>query len=390
MSEYQRYEFMTSDRPLTSAQLEEVNHLSSHIEASPTHALIEYHWGDFKHDPVKVTHKYFDGFLYFASWGSPRLVLRFPHGILPANLIEGYDFDEYVHFTRHPDFDILDIQYYEEDGPGEWVECELGDLISIREELMDGDLRTLYIAWLACQYLIDRKYGYDDEEEEESGEEEEQGNYETSAPPVPPDFGKLTAAQLALAKLLQVPKELLATVAQHGKSSAPVADDDIVTWVKLLPPDRCHDYLIRLAHNEQGLNRLFVRELRERNLSKASPLLSANERVPYTTLLIESEATKARLERESHEQQRQARQSHLQYVHDHRDELWQRVYQEVARGTSSGYDQGTMLLVDLCDAARVYQGEPAFSAQFSTWVRSQLRRPALLRRLRENGFIVPQ
>ena len=41
MSEYQRYEFMTSDRPLTRAQQEAVNALSSHIEASSTHALSE-------------------------------------------------------------------------------------------------------------------------------------------------------------------------------------------------------------------------------------------------------------------------------------------------------------------------------------------------------------
>ena len=54
MSEYQRYEFMTSDRPLTRAQLDAVNNLSSHIDASATHAVIEYHWGDFKHDPIKI------------------------------------------------------------------------------------------------------------------------------------------------------------------------------------------------------------------------------------------------------------------------------------------------------------------------------------------------
>ena len=81
VSEYQRYEFMTIDRPLTRAQLDEVNELSSHIEASSTHALIEYHWGDFKHDPIKVLREFFDGFLYWANWGSPELAFRFPHGI---------------------------------------------------------------------------------------------------------------------------------------------------------------------------------------------------------------------------------------------------------------------------------------------------------------------
>src|SRR5205807_8201390 len=68
--------------------------LSSHIEASSTHALIEYHWGDFKHDPIDVLHKFFDGFLYWANWGAPELALRFPHGILPADLIDGYDLDD--------------------------------------------------------------------------------------------------------------------------------------------------------------------------------------------------------------------------------------------------------------------------------------------------------
>src|ERR1700737_2966450 len=98
MSEYQRYEFMTIDRPLTRAQLDAVNALSSHIEASSTHALIEYHWGDFKHNPIKVLHTFFDGFLYWANWGSPQLAFRFPHSILPVDLIGGYDFDAFVTF----------------------------------------------------------------------------------------------------------------------------------------------------------------------------------------------------------------------------------------------------------------------------------------------------
>src|SRR5260370_541401 len=135
MSEYQRYEFMTIDRPLTREQLDAVNALSSHIEASSTHALIEYHWGDFKHDPIKVLREFFDGFLYWANWGSPELAFRFPHGILPADLIDYYDFDEFVTFTKHKDYDILDIHFGEMEGPDEWIEYELGSLIPIRRDL---------------------------------------------------------------------------------------------------------------------------------------------------------------------------------------------------------------------------------------------------------------
>ena len=145
MSEYQRYEFMTIDRPLTREQLDAVDALSSHIDASSTHALIEYHWGNFKHDPIDVLHKFFDAFLYWANWGAPELAFRFPRGILPADLLDGYDLDEFVTFTRYPDYDILDIQFGEMEGPDEWTDYELGSLIAIRDELMEGDLRALYI-----------------------------------------------------------------------------------------------------------------------------------------------------------------------------------------------------------------------------------------------------
>src|SRR5260221_5667314 len=113
MSEYQRYEFMTKDRPLTQAQLEAVNGLSSHIETSSTHALVEYDWGNFKHDPIAALHEFFDGFLYWANCRAPRLPFRFPHGILPADLLPGYDLPDLLTFPRYTDHDILDIHFCE-------------------------------------------------------------------------------------------------------------------------------------------------------------------------------------------------------------------------------------------------------------------------------------
>jgi hypothetical protein len=299
MSEYQRYEFMTIDRPLTRAQLDAVDALSSHIEASSTHALIEYHWGDFKHNPIKVLHEFFDGFLYWANWGAPELAFRFPHGILPVDLIDGYDLEDFVKFTRYPDYDILDIHFGEMEGPDEWINYELGSLIAIRDELMEGDLRVLYIVWLAAQIMIE---GYDEEEEED---------WEISVPPVPPGFGTLTAAQHSLAELLQVPQELLLAAARHSDAAAPSTRDDFAAWVKLLPPERQNDYLVRLAHNEPGLSRLLVRELRELGQGKSRVTPSTGEHVTYATLLAESKTITAQLEREKREQEQAARLRHL-------------------------------------------------------------------------------
>jgi hypothetical protein len=388
MSEYQRYEFMTIDRPLTREQLDAVNALSSHIEASSTHALIEYHWGDFKHNPIKVLHEFFDGFLYWANWGSPQLAFRFPHGILPADLIDGYDLEDFVTFTRHPDYDILDIQFGEMEGPDEWIDYELGSLIAMRDELMEGDLRSLYIVWLAAQIMIE---GYDEEEDYDEEEiEDDEEDDEISVPPVPPGFGTLTAAQQALAELLQVPQELLVAADRHSKAAAPSTKDDVAVWVKLLPPERQNDYLVRLAHNEPGLSRLLVRELRELGQGKSRAAPSTGEHVTYATLLAESKAIKAQLEREKREQAQAARLRHLREIHDHQDAYWQQVEQAVTRGTGTGYDEALQLLVELREAAEQFKETQEFQERFRAWVRPHLRRPAFVKRLQDRKFTLPE
>jgi hypothetical protein len=377
MSEYQRYEFMTIDRPLTRAQLDAVNDLSSHIEASSTHALIEYHWGDFKYNPINVLYEFFDGFLYWANWGSPQLAFRFPHGILPADLIDGYDFDDFVTFTRHPDYDILDIHFGEMESPGEWVQYELGSLIAIRDELMEGDLRSLYIVWLAGQSMGGN---YDEEEEEE--------DYEISVPPVPSAFGKLTAAQQALAELLQVPEELLFAAARHSHAATSSTGDDFAAWVNLLSPERRNEYLVRLASNEPGLSRLLVKELRELGQGKTRATPPTGEHVTYATLLAESKAVKAQLEREKREQEQMARQRHLQDIHDHQNDYWRQVDQAVGRGTGTGYDEAVRLLIELRGAADQFKEIREFQERFRTWVRPHLRRPAFVKRLQVHKFTV--
>lgn len=376
MSEYQRYEFMTIDRPLTSKELDAVNALSSHIEASSTHALIEYHWGDFKHEPIKVLREFFDGFLYWANWGTPELAFRFPHGILPADLLEGYDLDDFVTFTKHSDYDILDIHFNEMEAPDEWVEYQLGSLIGVRDELMEGDVRALYVVWLAGQDVLG---SYDEEED-----------YEISVPAVPPGLGTLTTAQQALAELVRVPQELLVAAARHSSAAVSSTKDDFGAWIKLLSPERRDEYLMRLARNEPGLSRLFVRELRDLGQDKTRAVPSIGEHVTYATLLAESKAIKDQLEREKREQERAARQRHLQDIHEHQDTFWRQVDQSAARGSGTGYDEAVRVLVELREAADQFKETQKFQSRFHTWVQPHLRRPALIKRLQERKFTLPQ
>ena len=376
MSEYQRYEFMTSDAPLTRAQLDEVSHLSSHIEASSTHALIEYHWGDFKHDPLDVLLRYFDGFLYWANWGAPQLAFRFPHGVAPGNLLDDYDFEEFVTLIQHPDFDILDIHFGEMEGPDEWTEYELGSLMPLREEIMNGDLRALYLVWLAAHHLL----GDADEEEE----------YDIRTPPVAPGLGALTSAQQALADLLQIPPELIGAAALHSAPIARAPSEDFAAWIELLPAERRADYLLRLARNEPGLSQQLVRELRALRPDKGSDAPPASAQVTYATLLAESRVVKAQIERERQERKRQAQEQRLRTIHERQADYWQRASAAVERGSGAGYDEAVQLVLALRDAATRFDTIAQFEARFRAWLLPHLKRPALVKRLQEQRLTLPE
>jgi hypothetical protein len=403
MSEYQRYEWMTSDRPLTRTQREAVNVLSSHIEVNSTHALVEYHWSDFKHDPLQVLHDFFDGFLYWANWGAPEVALRFPHGMLPDDLLDGYDLDEFVTIRQDLDYDILDIRFSELEAPEDWVEYELGSLLALREELMDGDVRALYIVWLASERLMGIGEG-DDQGDRDDADEDEGEDDDVDVPSIPPGLGTLTAAQQALAELLQVPQELLVAAGRQSPEAAAATygAEDVASWVPLLPPDRRTDYLVRLARNEPGLSRMLMKELRE--LSRESQVgqgsqdhrqdavrsaYSAGKRVPFAALLAESRAIGAQWEREQRERERRMREEHLQQIHEHQDEYWQRAELAVTRGSGAGYDEAAAMLAELRDIAAHFKEMPAFEARFRAWVRPHLRRPAFVQRLQERRFPFP-
>ena len=149
MSEYQYYEWQTIDRALTAAEQAAVSQLSSHIDVTSTRAWVEYHWSGFKHDPKQVLARYFDAFLYYANWGCQRLAFRFPKGLLDEEALQPYLWEYCAELEPVGDCLILDISYPDEDG-GHWFEGEarLSALAPLRDDILAGDYRALYLAWL--------------------------------------------------------------------------------------------------------------------------------------------------------------------------------------------------------------------------------------------------
>jgi hypothetical protein len=54
MSEYQYYEFLAIDRPLTAEETQALRTLSTRAQITPVSFINEYNWGDFKGDPDKL------------------------------------------------------------------------------------------------------------------------------------------------------------------------------------------------------------------------------------------------------------------------------------------------------------------------------------------------
>ena len=244
MSEYQYYEFLAIDRPLDEDEQAELRSLSTRAEIDATSFVNEYHWGDFKGDPRHLMERYYDAHLYLANWGTHRVMFRLPADLLDPDLAGDYCAGDAVSAWAAGEFVVLD--FTSEDEAGEFVfdydaEDLLPGIVGVRAELAIGDLRPLYLAWLAAYGAWERDEDAFDREADDDLE-----------PPVPPGLGSLTAAQRALADFLRLDDDLLAIAAQASPPLEDAADspDDLAAWVSGLPATEKDRLLVRTALGE--------------------------------------------------------------------------------------------------------------------------------------------
>ncbi|WP_454855218.1 hypothetical protein [Promicromonospora soli] len=246
MSEYQYYEFLAIDRPLTAEEQATVRALSTRARITATSFVNEYHWGDFRGDPLQLVRRHYDAHLYYANWGTRRLILR-----LPAAAFDGVDLDAYA-VTDAADITvdgksvILDMSSADEDG--DWSDDEsfsLGALSGVRTELLAGDLRPLYLAWLAAIGVWERDEDAFDYETDEY----------TIEPPIPAGLGALTGPQAALAELLRLDRDLLAEAASASAPLGRTGSVDYRAWVEKLPDAVKDGALVALLDGDAGAAR---------------------------------------------------------------------------------------------------------------------------------------
>ena len=286
MSEYQYYEFVALDRPLDTRQQQEVRALSTRASIDATSFVNEYHWGDFRGDPSRMMERYYDAHLYLANWGSRRIMFRFPWTLLDLDVAEEYCVGDQVSAWTAGQFIVLDLA--SEDDPGEWVddaEGSLSAIVGVRAEIAAGDLRPLYLAWLA---------GYGTwERDEEAFDREHDDELE---PPVPPGLATLTASQQALADFLRLDDDLLNVAATTSPRFEDAANDprELAGWITSLTLAEKDRLLLRVVHDHPATVRT---ELLRRFHEQSTPAVPSVPRRTVADLLDTAARTRAERER---------------------------------------------------------------------------------------------
>ncbi len=367
MSEYQYYEWQTIDRVLTAAEQDAVDGLSSHIDVTSTRAWVEYHWSGFKHDPREVLARYFDAFLYYANWGSQRLALRFPRGPLDENALQPYLWEYCSELEAVGDWLILDISY-PDDGGGHWFKdgARLSALAPLRDDILNGDYRMLYLAWLLAAAANDI-----DEELE---------------PPTPPGLKELSAPLAEFGHFFQLDPFLVqaaALTSEPLRSTPALALDELIAR---LSRTECDAFLRRLAAGEPLLTPKFNRRLQELAGPPVRPQPGAARRT-WAELRQTAERLRQAEGRRQKAEAEALRIKELQELAPRAAQTWSEVQALIEEKKAQPYDQAVALLVKLCDLAVFQDRLPEFQARLAELQTQYAGRTALQKRLREAGLV---
>jgi len=388
VSEYQYYEFRAIDQPLNDAEQAEVRSLSTRATITATGFVNEYHWGDFKGDPNRLMARYYDAHLYLANWGTHRVMFRLPRDLLDPDVVAHYRVDDRVRAWVAGKDIVLDL--ISDDEAGEFVfdydaETLLPTIVGVRAELAAGDLRPLYLAWLAAYGAWERDEDVFDRDADDDLE-----------PPVPPGLGTLTAAQRALAAFLRLDDHLLAIAAQASPPLATTALDpgDLATWVTHLPITEKDRLLARVAQGEAARVRMeLLRHFRD-DTTPTTPtpprrtvadLLdnAARQRADHerrlSTQRANDEARQEQARREAHEQR-------LDELAGEEDAAWSRVDALIASRKPTEYDTAITLLTDLRALAEREDRYDTFTLRTTELRHTHARKPSLIERFNRAGI----
>jgi hypothetical protein len=378
VSEYQYYEFLAVDRPLTEAQRAQLRSLSTRAEITATRFTNEYQWGDFRGDPRKMMEQYFDAHLYFANWGTRRLMLRVPRAALDTKTAEQYFYgDTAASFTVTGEHLIIDL-YADREPDDYWEETpDLGSMVGVRSELIAGDCRLLYLAWLfAVQH---------DEVDDEATE-----------PPVPAGLAELSAPLEAVVEFLEIDEDLIDIAVEASPDLGEDEPGGIGEWIASLPVPAKDELLGRVASGEGvQVQALLLRQFREsvpgRPVAADVPARTAGElrdaAAAYKAEIAKAVAERRRAEAAEKEVKKAAAYAkHLDDLSAREASAWARAAALIETKNQRDYDTAVTLLCDLRALAGRNGSLEVFTERIDDLRRQHQRKPSLMERFDAAGL----
>ncbi len=391
MSEYQYYEFATVDKPLSLQQQAELRSRSSRATITPGSFINEYHWGDLKGDPKDWMRRYFDAHVYSANWGSCRWMLRLPvdavdKGMLdasvePSNCGTASGFVDAFVASTHDDMILLDWGFNDDSGEQErfWSQGDgpgwMPRLLPLRDELLRGDCRPLYLGWLAR--VCAGELGDEDIE-----------------PPVPVGLAALTPAQQALVEFLELDPDWLSAAAQASRAEHDQATPDHDVWLAEQTETSLRDYMRMLL---DGRGQQAERQVRSSFLTWQAHRRPDEQHVPRRRVadiaLGVAVAHERRLEAERQtrtaaEAERQAkRAAYLAGMAAAPQTAWQKIDALLKRGSGAAYDEALRLTQELAQALKHSGQEHDFRIGLVRLLGTHGKRPAWVTRLEKAGLL---
>ena len=356
MSEYQYYDFKAVDRALTKTEMAALRSISTRAVITSTSFTNHYEWGDLKADPFKLLEKYFDAFVYVANWGSRTFSLRLPKAsFMDAKQIKAMFPDTNVKEPHGGEFVVLifengevDLDFEFEDDGSPWM----GALISLRSDLLRGDLRCLYLGWL-----------YSAQNDAFSSDELE--------PPVPAGLRELSASLESFIEFFGIDEDLVhvAALASEPLKAGP-SRMELATCIRGLSETERENLLVNaLSGTGDRWRTETLRRFQQQNTASSSDNGRQRRRVEH--LLQEASVRTAERERqlEAKRAAAEARQKakaaaerrlYLDDLAKREKAAWKQVEEHIQKRQPKEYDRAVLLLSDLHELAVRQEDETGF------------------------------
>lgn len=372
MSEYQFVHFLAVDKPLTGQQLEYMNRQSSRADISQWEFTNDYQYGGFRGDAEEMLRRGYDVHLHYANFGIRKLMIRLPAG-LPCDrqTFEAYQPDYGIdwHADSSGKGGILEIQPEADAGTYDEIDVELQELLPhiapVREALMAGDLRLLYLAWLACR---------DDENQLE--------------PPVPAGLAELTPALAAVAELYEVSEDLIAAAAERSPAlpTSAGAGDSAADWIAKRSKQELGELVSRLLGDDAATVRIETRaQIRDESGTPTWPMAEPTRTL--AELLASADRIGERRQKEAERAADEARRKRLASIAANPQELISNVEKMVQSRSTAAYERAARELVDLQEALGPEKGPSRARTVAERLRRKHPRLNRLVSALRKHGLL---